>query len=80
MTLKEFDLLIQARDITSVIITPAPLVPSKWNAHFKRKTGELVALTARRENIRNFASIDSAVDAVSSIGVQKVTVDWSGCP
>ncbi len=77
MTLSEIELLLSSNDITKVIVTPAPVARNKWNILFERKNEQVVPLTATRANIRNFASIDSAVDAIKPLGVSTITVDWS---
>ncbi|MFK0573094.1 hypothetical protein [Endozoicomonas sp.] len=71
-------LLVETGNITGAVITAAPLVAGKWVVQLHRVGGDVVPLTARRENIRQFASIDSAVKVLNELGCKTATVDWSG--
>ena len=71
-------LLIETGNITGAVVTVAPLVPGKWVVQLNRVGGEIVPLTARRENIRQFASIDSAVKVLNELGLKTAEVNWRG--
>lgn len=76
MQLNQVTLLLEANDIKSVIIAPAVMQAGKWIINFERGNGQSFALTARRDNIRHFASVDSAIKVLKELGITTAVVDW----
>ena len=78
MITDQIALLFQAGDITQATVTRAPLREGKWTVQFERKsTKEIIPLTARRNNIRHFASADSAIKILNDLGMKNASIDWS---
>ena len=80
MHLDKIGLLLESNNITRVMISSAVTVPGKWMVQFERKGGEIVPLTARRDNIRYFASSDSAIKILKELGCTSADISWSGQP
>ena len=76
MQLNQVSLLLEANDIKGVIVTPAVMQVGKWIISFERRNGQPFALTARRDNIRHFASVDSAIKVLKELGITTAVVDW----
>ena len=78
MDINKILLLAQAGDIQQVLIHRVPMTPGKWQVQFERKsTGEHLPLTARRQNIRHFASADSAIKVLDELGIKSAVIDWN---
>ena len=77
MTNKEIQLLLESNNIKNVHISAAPMASGKWIVEFERTTGGIVALTARRENIRQFANLETAIKTLKEIGIRRAHIDWS---
>ena len=80
MNIDQSKLLIETGNITRAVIMAAPMVAGKWVVEFHRVGGETVPLTAIRDNVRQFASIDSAVKVLNKLGCKNAEIDWSGQP
>lgn len=76
MQLNQVSLLLEANDIKGVIVTPAVMHAGKWIISFERGNGQCFTLTARRDNIRHFASVDSAIKVLKELGITTAVVDW----
>ena len=77
MEINKIVLLVEASDIQETFIYRSPSAAGKWQVDFLRKsTGQRIPLTARRQNTRCFASVDSAVKALEAIGIHTSQLDW----
>ncbi|WP_257282326.1 hypothetical protein [Endozoicomonas sp. ISHI1] len=74
MRIDQIVLLMQAGDIKTVYLLPAPLKENKWTIQFERKSGEQVPLTAQRANIRHFSSLDSAWKILTELGCSSAII------
>lgn len=76
MRVDEIALLRSAGDISGCRIVPGD-VRGKWMIEFKRKGGEIIPLTAQRNNVRQFSSVDSALKVLVTLGFKNAKLDWS---
>ncbi|KEQ11266.1 hypothetical protein GZ77_26310 [Endozoicomonas montiporae] len=74
MRIDQIALLMQAGDISTAYLLPAPLKDNKWTIQFERKNGEQVPLTAQRANVRHFSSLDSAWKILIELGFSSAVI------
>ena len=77
MRVDQIGLLQGAAAIKSVTLRQAEK-PEKWKVEFKHKNGDIITLTAQRQNVRQFASIDAAWKAIASLGFTEAHIEWKG--
>lgn len=75
MELKHVNLLVEAGDIKQVIISKAVMSANRWMVSFERRSGDLVTLTARRDNVRYFATVDSALKLLGEIQIKDAVIN-----
>ncbi|MGI9278018.1 MAG: hypothetical protein ACR2PX_00050 [Endozoicomonas sp.] len=74
MRIDQIALLMEAGDIKSAYLLPAPLKEGKWSIQFERKNGEQVPLTAQRANVRHFSSLDSGWKLLTELGFSSAII------
>ncbi|OED44684.1 hypothetical protein ACH42_07025 [Endozoicomonas sp. (ex Bugula neritina AB1)] len=74
MRIDQIALLMEAGDIRTAYLLPAPLKAGKWTIQMERNNGEQVALTAQRANVRHFSSLDSAWKVLTELGFSSATI------
>ena len=79
MKVDQIALLRSAGDISQARVFPASK-EGKWMIEFQRKGGAREPLTAQRNNIRHFSSIDSAWKVLSTLGFAEARLSWSDVP
>ncbi|MCG8117811.1 MAG: hypothetical protein N0E45_20980 [Candidatus Thiodiazotropha endolucinida] len=77
MQIDKILLLQEAGDIAQATIFPVPERPGKWQILLRRNNGNECLVTARRNNVRHFASTDSAIKLLGELGICSATVSWS---
>ena len=68
--------LFKAKAIRNVRITPAVMKEGKWNLQFEahQDLWKTEVLTSRRGKVRDFASIEAALNVLKDVGIKETTI------